>query len=239
MNKSVFLFITFLTCLSISVSAQSWGSGVSGEGAVVKQEIQLAAFDGVDLGFSGNVILTPGSVQKVVVEGQQNIIDLIKRDVKDGMWRIGYSKSVKDAKEVTVYITIPTIKWVALTGSGSIKSTDRFSGLNKLDIAVSGSGDIMFDATANDINMHLSGSGNIKVRGTTNTLDIAISGSGNVSAASLKTSNCQVHISGSGDADVQVYGDLETSISGSGDVHYKGEANVKARISGSGEVSKT
>ncbi len=238
MNKSVFLFVTLITCLSISVSAQSWGNGVSGEGAVVKQEISLASFDGFDLGFDGNVIVTPGAVQKVVVEGQQNIIDLIKRDVKDGMWRIGFSKNVKDAKEVTVYITIPTVKWVALTGSGSIKSTDRFSGLNKLDIAMSGSGDILFDAAANDINMHLSGSGNIKMMGTTNTLDIAISGSGDVSAASLKASKCQVHISGSGDADVQVNGDLETSISGSGDVHYKGEANVTARISGSGEVSK-
>lgn len=238
MNKSVFLFITLLTCLSITISAQSWGSGVTGEGAVVKQEISLASFDGFDLGFAGNVIVTPGPVQKVVVEGQQNIIDLIKRDVKDGMWRIGFSKSVKDSKEVTVYITMPTVKWVALTGSGTIRSTDRFNGLNKLDIAVSGSGDIMFDAAANDITLHLSGSGDIKVMGTTNTLDIAISGSGDVSAASLKSSNCQVHISGSGDADVQVYGDLETSISGSGDVHYKGEANVTARISGSGEVSK-
>lgn len=238
MNKSLFLLVVLIAFISNSVVSQSWGTGVNGEGPVVKQEISLASFDGFDLGFSGNVIVTPGPVQKVVVEGQQNIIDLIKLDVKDGMWRIGFSKSVKDAKEVTVYITIPTVKWVALTGSGSIRSTDRFSGLNKLDIAVSGSGDIMFDAAANEINLHLSGSGDIKVMGTTNTLDIAISGSGDVNAASLKSSNCQVHISGSGDADVQVYGDLETSISGSGDVHYKGEANVTARISGSGEVSK-
>lgn len=238
MNKLVYLFVTLLTCLSISISAQSWGSGVSGEGPIVKQEINLSSFDGFDLGFDGNVIVTPGSVQKVVIEGQQNIIDLIKRDVKDGMWRIGFSKSVKDAKEVTVYITIPTVTRVALTGSGSIKSTSRFSGLNKLDVAMSGSGDIAFDAAANDINLHLSGSGDIEVMGTTNTLDIAISGSGDVSAASLKASKCQIHISGSGDADVQVYGDLETSISGSGDVRYKGDANVTARISGSGEVSK-
>jgi hypothetical protein len=238
MNKSFFLFVVLLTCLSISISAQSWGNGVSGEGAVVKQEISLDKFDGFDLGFDGNVIVTPGSVQKVVIEGQQNIIDLIKRDVKDGMWRIGFSKSVKDAKEVTVYITIPTVTRVALTGSGSISSTDRFSGLNKLDIAMSGSGDIVFDAAANDMNLHLSGSGDIEVKGTTKTLDVAISGSGDVVASELKSSNCKIHISGSGDAEVLVNGDLETNISGSGDVHYKGEANVTARISGSGEVSK-
>jgi hypothetical protein len=237
MNKSVFLLVALMAFIANSVISQSWGS-LSGEGPVVKQEINLSSFDEIDLGFSGNVILTPGTTQKVVVEGQQNIIDLIKRDVKDGMWKIDFSKSVKDAKEVTVFIAIPTVKIVALTGSGRISSTGQFTGLNQLDVAVSGSGDIQFDATAKDMNLYLSGSGDIEMRGTTNTLEITISGSGDVSAASLKASKCQVHISGSGDADVHVNGDLETSISGSGDVHYKGEANVTARISGSGEVSK-
>ena len=239
MNKSVFLWIALVILMANAGTSQSWSTnGVTGEGAVVKQEIAIAAFDGIDLGFNGNVIMMPGAVQKVVVEGQQNIIDLIKRDVRDGVWRIDFSKSVKDAKGVTVYITVPTVKHVALTGSGSIKSQGRFTNVNKLDVSVSGSGDIIFDAAANDTHLQISGSGDIEMIGTTNTLEVAISGSGDVVASSLKSSNCKVHISGSGNADVQVNGDLETSISGSGDVHYKGDANVSARISGSGEVSK-
>ena len=238
MNKSVFLLVAVMALMINIVSSQNWGTAVTGEGPVVKQEISLAAFDGVDLGFDGNVIMTPGSVQKVVIEGQQNIIDLIKRDVKDGTWKIDFSKSVRESKGVTVYITVPTVKRVALTGSGSITSKGRFSDLNKLDVALSGSGDIVFDAEASDMKLQISGSGDIEVMGTTNTLDVAISGSGDVTASSLKASKCRIQISGSGDAEVLVNGDLETSISGSGDVMYKGEANVTARISGSGEVSK-
>ena len=237
MNKSVLLLFAFVAMMANAGIAQSW-NGVVGEGPLVKQEITLAAFDGVDLGFDGNVIMTPGSVQKVVIEGQQNIIDIIKRDVKDGKWKIDFSKSVKESKGVTVYITVPTVKLVALTGSGSITSKGRFSGINKLEVGVSGSGDIIFDVAANDVKLHLSGSGDIEVMGTANTLDVAISGSGDVIASSLKASKCRVQISGSGDSEVMVNGDLEANISGSGDVMYKGEANVSARISGSGEVSK-
>jgi len=238
MNKTFFL-VAMIALMVTAGRSQSWSAnGVAGEGDVVKQEITLPALEGIDLGFSGNVILTPGSPQKIVVEGQQNIIDLIKRDVNSGVWRIGFSKNVKDYKEVTVYITVPSVRQVSLTGSGNIRSKGAFAGIDKLDVSVSGSGDIQFEAQARDMYLHLSGSGDVEMMGSTNSLNIAISGSGDVNASSLKSSSCKVQISGSGDASVQVNGDLDTSISGSGDVHYKGEANVTAKISGSGEVSK-
>jgi hypothetical protein len=222
-----------------SLSAQSWAKGsISGEGEVVKQEITLSAFDGVSLGFSGDVIIAQGSTQKVVVEGQQNIIDNIRRDVEGGTWKINFIKNVNNAKNVTVYITVPKLDFVGLSGSGSIHSSGRFTGLNQMDVSLSGSGEIKMDYDANATDLHISGSGDIELRGSSNSLEISISGSGDVSAEDLVTSKCDVHISGSGDASVHVNGDLESQISGSGDVHYRGDASVTARISGSGTVSK-
>jgi hypothetical protein len=230
------LIMSFLT--GQLLYGQGWGQGIDGEGAVIKQEISLSPIDGLDLGFGGDVILTPGQTQKIVIEGQKNIIDNIKRDVSNGIWRISYIKNVDDAKPVTVYITIPTIKHVGLSGSGSIKSTSKFSGLKDVDIAVSGSGDIMMDIEARETGIRISGSGEIQLAGSTEALEVAISGSGDVMTKELMASRCKVQISGSGDAAVYVSGDLETSISGSGDVMYRGDASVTARISGNGEVRK-
>ncbi len=230
------LILTFMT--GQHLWAQRWGQGIDGEGAVVKQEISLAEIDGFDLGFGGDVILTPGATQKIVIEGQQNIIDNIKRDVNKGIWRIAYIKNVHNAKPVTVYITVPTLTHVGLSGSGSIKSTGKFSSLKDVDIALAGSGDISIDLEARDIGIRISGSGGIRLAGSTESLEVAISGSGDVMTKELVASHCKVQISGSGDAAVYVNGDLETAISGSGDVTYKGDASVTARISGSGEVRK-
>ena len=228
--------LSFLTAQS--VIAQGWGSGIDGEGDVIKQEISLPALKGFDLGFGGDVIVTPGATQKIVIEGQKNIIDNIKRDVSNGTWRISYMKSVDNAKSVTVYITIPTIEYVGLSGSGSVKSTGKFSGLKDIDIAVSGSGDITLDIDAKDTGIRISGSGEIDLSGTTQSLEVAISGSGDVMTKDLVASSCKIQISGSGDAAVYVNGELETHISGSGDVRYRGNASVTAKISGSGEVTK-
>jgi len=190
------------------------------------------------LGISGDVVLTPGATQKIVMEGQQNILDNIKRDVRNGSWNIGFEKNVRDAKKVTIYITLPKIEEVGLSGSGSIRSDGKFKGLGDVDVHVSGSGDITFDYEAQSTDLGLSGSGQIDLSGSSKTLEINISGSGDVNAPNLVTADCEVNISGSGDASVHANTNLETHISGSGDVSYSGTPSVTARISGSGEVSK-
>jgi hypothetical protein len=236
MSRILFVFSLLLIGATSTLTAQ-WGT-VRGEGEVVKQEINLPAFDGVALGFSGDVILTPGNVQKVVVEAQQNIIDNIKRDVRGGTWNIEFIKGVKEAKKVVIYITMPTVRNLVLSGSGLMRSTASFDQLKDLDISVAGSGNVSFEYNGQRTQLALSGSGDVQLFGKTTSLEIAISGSGDVSAAELVTGSCEVAISGSGDAAVHVNGDLKASIAGSGDVRYKGDASVKASIVGSGTVEK-
>ena len=228
--------VIFFGCIS---DTQSWMQGsIKGEGEVVTQEITLESLKGINLGFSGDVVLSPGSTQKIVLEGQQNILNNIKREVKNGIWNINFEKNVKEAKDVTVHITLPGIEEVKLSGSGSIHSTGKFASLNELNINVSGSGHITLEFDAQITDVELSGSGEIALSGSSKTLGIGISGSGDVTAGDLATDDCEIHISGSGDASVQVNKDLKTHISGSGDILYSGDPNVTTRISGSGDVSK-
>lgn len=239
MTRLLFIAV-FLQFIGLNESqAQSWSNGsINGEGEVVRQEINLAAFDGIGLGFHAAVILTQGNTQKVVIEAQQNIIDNIKKEVRGGSWDIGFMKSVKSAKDITIYITLPKVKDLALSGSGSIRSTNKFSNLGDVDIAVSGSGDVHFEYDGGDTDLALSGSGDVHLSGTASSLEVAVSGSGDVSASELKAGSCDVAISGSGDVTVYVNGDLDAAIMGSGDVRYKGDAKVSASVMGSGSVTK-
>lgn len=210
---------------------------VRGEGEIVKQELDISSFNGVKLGFSGNIYLTQGSSQKVIVESQQNIIDNIKRDVKNGVWYVTFDRNVRTHKGVKVYITMPTLTEVGVSGSGNIVTESSFTGLGHVETYVSGSGDIEADLQANSVEGAISGSGEITLKGSSGSLKMRISGSGDVMAEDHKTDDCEITISGSGDAKVWATGTLEATVSGSGDIRYKGEpSNVKARVSGSGDV---
>lgn len=235
MKKPIYISILLAFLAINTISAQS---SIKGEGDIVKQEINLSDFEGIELAIGADVVLAQGKTQKVVIEGQQNIIDNIEKEVKGSSWKIGYDKNVKNAKPVTIYITLPKFSDIAFSGSGSISTKGKFSGLGDLDIAMSGSGDIQLEVEADDIDLAMSGSGDVELSGSGKSLDVAISGSGNVDATSLPVSGCAVAISGSGDVKVHVNGDLEVAISGSGNVKYKGSANVESWTSGSGSVVK-
>ena len=112
------------TLTSTTLLSQNYGSGVKGNGEVVSKDLKLDKFTGIELSFSGDVIITQGATQKVRVEGQQNIIDLINTDVSGVNWKIGFVKNVNNHKNLTIYITIPTLTKIGISGSGSIKTTN-------------------------------------------------------------------------------------------------------------------
>ena len=231
--------ITLLAALTLFVTLNlnaQWKS-INGEGDVVKQEIELETLTGVRLGFHGDIYITQGTPQKIVMEGQQNVLDNIKREVNGGVWKVYFDKSVKNAKPVKIYITMATLEEAGVSGSGNLESKGAFENIGDLDTYVSGSGDVKLEIDAEDVESAVSGSGEIKLSGRAERLECSISGSGDVRAMDLRVGDCEVAISGSGDVEVHATGELEVSISGSGDVKYKGEpAKVKSRVSGSGDV---
>lgn len=231
---SLLFLASFL--FSCNLESQNWGSGVKGQGPKVTKTLNLSDFDGLALTISGDVYLRQGNQQSVKVEAQQNIIDLMSTEVKDGVWKIKFDKNVGNHEGVKIWVTIPKLTQATVSGSGSINGENTFTGVGDLQLAISGSGSIKLDANSNSLDVAISGSGGMNLGGSTGKCEIGISGSGDVSAFDLQTSSCSVRISGSGDASVNVNENLDVAIAGSGDVYYKGNARVKSKISGSGDV---
>ena len=156
----------------------------------------------------------------------------LKIDTKDG-YRLRPNKGIK------IYISSPNFSKVRLSGSGDIISQNRITGKDKIELAVSGSGNIKVDLDAPAVDAEMSGSGNINLSGMAKHFEGKLSGSGNISAMDLKTEETEIRISGSGNADVFASEKLNVKVTGSGDVRYKGGAQqVSSNITGSGSVKK-
>ncbi len=236
---SKILFLSTLFSLSFTMSfCQYLGNGVKGTGEVVSKDLSLDDFTGFELAISGDVILSKGSTQKVRVEAQQNIIDVLNTSISGDTWKIKFDNNVSNCKKPKFYITIPALTSIGVSGSGNINTTNTFENLNDLDVFVSGSGNIKLNASAKSIKTNLSGSGNITLDGSVESQNIKISGSGDINAFDLEVEEATVNISGSGECELNVSKNLEVRISGSGDVTYKGAANVSSKITGSGDVKK-
>ncbi len=233
-NISKFISFSIIVLLVLN-GCNSSLFGIKGKGDTISEEISLESFDKIDMAIDVDVIFSKGDVQKVKIEGQQNIIDNIKRDIKSGKWTVEYNKNVGKHNPVTIYITLPEISEIVLSGSGSISSDDIFN-TKELILKIPGSGNINFTAETENTDVSISGSGNIYIEGKTTDQNVSVSGSGNYKGFSFTCEKSEITISGSGNCEVYAQNDLFVIISGSGNVYYKGNPRINSIITGSGSV---
>jgi hypothetical protein len=208
-------------------------------GQIVKETREVPAFSGIDLAFSGTVYVTQGNENKVVIEADKSIMDIIETRMngdhlvlktRNGNW--------KNMGEVKIYITMTHIDHLSVSGSGNMECQSLIQ-TSDLEIDVSGSGSVnLQNLKASAISAVVTGSGDIELAGSSNTsrLEATITGSGSIKAAKLAVDDASVNITGSGSAQVNALKQLETQITGSGNVLYKGNPVVNANSTGSGRT---
>ena len=219
---------------------EGWGGKkVSGEGALVKESRDVKDFTGVNSYISADVYIKQGASFKVTIEGQRNILDLLKTEVKNGNLKITFEKgySLNYREPLKVYVEAPHFESLGMSGSGKVVAENKLSGDN-LAIDISGSGDFdLSDIQFKSVDFGVTGSGDVKIGGTAESIKLEISGSGNIKANNLKTQKALCTVSGSGDITCHVKQALEAYVSGSGDIKYSGSpASVKTRVTGSGDI---
>jgi hypothetical protein len=225
--------------LSVIFIVMTITTGFSNGQSAVKETRNLSGFKRVSFGVSGELYINFGSEFKVVLEGEESLLEDITTEVSGGRllikkenWRLNMNE------RVIVYITMPTIEGLGVSGSGRAEIKDVVKADN-LDLSVSGSGKLYTtDVTISTLDCSISGSGDIIIAGKGSAVraDISISGSGNYSGETLKIESAAITLSGSGNCTCNVAETLRASVSGSGNVAYQGNPKIDARVSGSGHV---
>jgi hypothetical protein len=228
--KNLFLFATML---AFSCTAPV----LSGE--TVKEIRNVGPFSAINLTISADVFLTQGSVQKIEIEGDKNSLKEIETTVTGETLKICTKDMFHgNIGKVSVYITVPGINALTISGSGDITAAAVITA-DELDLNVSGSGSIRFsELSAREVSATITGSGNIDVSAgkAQSELEVVITGSGSFAAEGFSVPEADVTITGSGSARVWAVKELETNITGSGNVAYKGEPLVNANSTGSGKT---
>ncbi len=225
MKKPLILFVSILVMFSAACDPAEilvrsvGGEIIVGSGQIIKEDRSLPAFDEVLLEGSMNVEILKGDSVKCTVEGDDNVIPLLKTEVSRGRLRIYFKHgmSLTSYTDLKVYLEIPEIKGAYVSGSGDIVFTDVTKELVKVEI---------------------DGSGDISGIGEAETVMAEINGSGDIHLFKLFAEKASVEINGSGDVEITASTSLDVEINGSGEVKYKGNpADVKSDINGSGDIT--
>lgn len=227
-----------------------------------KETRTVPSFSGIDLAGSPNLYLTQGSPQSVVLEGTPEDLAKIKTEVHDNTLEVGQKNDQgwdwKSMGRVNVYVTVPEINALTVSGSGSIEVENKIK-TGDFEVRVSGSGSLQCDMDAGNLDATVSGSGSAKLGGTCKAFRADVGGSGDIKGDDLSISgDADLHVAGSGGiraagtastvhAEISgsgriMTGDLQAEkcyvrITGSGDVQINVTKELQADITGSGSVS--
>lgn len=141
------------------------------------------------------------------------------------------------SKDIVYRVSAKDIRGVSASGSAEISDVGTIE-TSGLAVNISGSGKMDLNLTVQKVAVQVSGSGNIVLSGSAGEVDLTASGSAQFDARRLAAATCEVHISGSGNAQVNVSRSLTVNISGAGHVLYSGNPQVQSHISGSGSVEQ-
>lgn len=213
---------------------------VSVAGDMVSEMRPVGMFHSVDFRGHGNLHITQARDIELRLEGARDLLEKYKTYVDDGRLVIEMKswKKLWRSKSITVYITMPEVRGLTISGSGKIIGETRITS-ERLYLKVSGSGDIDLEVNAKQLESKISGSGEIRLRGLAKDHDYQMSGSGDLKGYELATEKSKIKVSGSGKCEVSISAQLDVRISGSGKVNYRGNpTTVNQKITGSGTIRK-
>ncbi|MDX2133221.1 MAG: head GIN domain-containing protein [Saprospiraceae bacterium] len=165
------------------------------------------------------VLLVAGDESRVEIDGK-NGAPTGEVDIKESGDAINIAMRKGTAQKASNYrlkITYRQLSVLNSAGSSDVRTGNAIRG-DKFVYNASSSGDLDAEFDVDVLECNFSGSGDMVARGKANRIQFAISGSSDINAAALQAQTGKVSISGSGDARVNVTGDLKSTVSGSGSI---------------------
>nr|QNO43670.1 hypothetical protein FICJDHNH_00010 [Methanosarcinales archaeon ANME-2c ERB4]QNO43975.1 hypothetical protein AECFJODE_00028 [Methanosarcinales archaeon ANME-2c ERB4]QNO50627.1 hypothetical protein JEJMEHHC_00008 [Methanosarcinales archaeon ANME-2c ERB4] len=227
------LFATLFACGCIG----PYSDCITGSGNVVSEEFTVDEFHSVGFGIPGNVYITQGTPQSLMIEAEDNVLEVLTAKVENGRLTISSDRCFRNIKPINVYVSMNEVRDLSNSGSGDIIGQSEINS-DTLKLSISGSGSSDLTMNVEELNTVISGSGKSNLKGTAKVHNSVIRGSGDINAFDLSTERTDITISGSGNAQVDASRELDVSIFGSGNVYYTGDAALNQTVSGSGIVVK-
>ena len=215
----------------------SFGEGKRGNGQVVEENRKITdEFTAVYASEGLDVFVTQGDGFSINVEADENIIDLIGTDIRDGRLKVHAIENIGRATK-NVYVTLPEISALE-TSSGADLIVQNTVKANKIELEASSGSDLEVEVDANEVVAETSSGADIKVSGRTDVLYADASSGSDIKARGLVANRCTADASSGADISVNVSESLTADASSGADISYTGDASVQKRKSVSGSVHK-
>ena len=225
--------LVFLSTLTTSCIVDGFNK-INGNRKVVTENRKLNDdFTKIKTGNGIDVFITQASKVALTVEADENLQDIIKTEVTNGVLKVYADKNIWRAKAKKVYITVNSLEGITAS-SGSDVVTENTIVSDVFEAKTSSGADLKLRIKTNELTSSSSSGSDLRILGTANKYNASASSGSSTRAYDLDSKNAIVSASSGADIDVQATKSIDAKASSGGDIDYKGSPEMVNKKSSSG-----
>ncbi len=199
-------------------------------------------FNGIKVSTGIDLYITMGNQKEVKIVADDDIIDNIVTEVKDGTLHIYMEKTdwfnwgrINETRKA--YVTVKQLERIDASSGSDVRSENALKG-DKLDIEASSGSDVYLDVVYKNVSLKTSSGSDAKLTGKAKYFSASASSGSDIVARDFETEKCQVKASSGSDATVNVSDELTAKASSGADIRYYGNPKSKdTEESSGGDIS--
>jgi len=211
---------------------------VKGDRNVITQERKTSdAFSEIKVRTGLDLYIEQGPKNKVTVEADKNLHDIIITEVEDGVLKIYSEKNIWRAKAKKVSVTIKDLTFLKATSGSNVAGKGTIKG-NEIAITASSGASVRIAVAAKSVVTKSSSGAQIRMEGTTEEHTSSASSGSSIDAYQLISKSAIVKVSSGAAVDLYASEKIDAKATSGGSIHFKGtpQSVVKKEASG-GNVS--
>jgi hypothetical protein len=211
-------------------------------GHIITEERNVTGFSGIFVSENINLFLTQDSVYSVKVEAGEHLMPLITTELIQGSLFIknknkcNWVRSYKP--KINVFVSLPTLIFIQNSGSGTIITTNTFTGDSLRFYSINSSGDLTLNMDVKKCYLTIhTGCLNVNAYGKADNLDVYYNGNGMIHCENVSAKQVSVTNKSTGDIYVNASEVLYYNITCYGNIYYYGNPPViTGNNTGDGEL---
>jgi Putative auto-transporter adhesin, head GIN domain len=214
--KTKLLLVILLMFAALSCGCK-FGRGIAGSGNRKTEKRELKSFNAIESSGAYEVSITCQKPVSFEIEADDNILPLIKTEVRDGILYVTSDQEYHTSKSPALRISLPDLSRVANHGAGEVS---------------------IADTNSSDLKIESTGAADINAAGKAKSVTISSTGAGKIDTSKLTAEKASVTVTGAANVDVYASDQLDVTVSGVGNISYSGNPKVvNKNISGIGSVN--
>jgi len=178
-----------------------------------------------------------GSKNKITVEADENLQDIIITKVNDGVLKIYSEKNIWKAKARKIYVTTKSLEAIAANSGAAVYAKETLK-ISNLKISATSGADINISVDANTVETSATSGSGIEVSGRTENHRSSSTSGASIDAYALQSKHVNVRVTSGANINVYASESIDAKATSGGGIDFKGNPKkVNKKTSSGGSIS--